>query len=223
MDTVLGVDACKTGWVGIAWSGRDVVPHYAPTIAELVDTAGSLAAIAIDMPIGLPDHGHRQADLQARAFIRPRQSSVFLTPVRQIVGIRQHHRANAINQERTGQGLSIQAFSLLPKIQEVDDWLPKAPCRVVEAHPEVSFTALAGTPLPPKRTWAGAEQRRTLLTRAGISLRGPLGEAGKAAVDDVLDAAIAAWTARRLQAGVAIPIPNPPEPKPDGIQAAIWR
>lgn len=223
MDTVLGVDACKTGWVGIAWSGSDVTAHFATTIAELVDVAGPLTVIAIDMPVGLPDRGHRQADLQARAFIRPRSSSVFLTPVRPTLGIRQHHRANVVNQERTGQGLSIQAFSLLAKIQEVDDWLPKSPCRVVEVHPEVSFTELAGAPLPPKKTWAGAERRRGLLARAGIALVGDLGDAGKAAVDDVLDAGVAAWTARRVHAGVAIPMPNPPEPMPDGIQAAIWR
>jgi predicted RNase H-like nuclease len=224
MDTVLGVDACKTVWVGIAWSGGNVTPYFAATIAELADMAGPLAAIAVDMPIGLPDQGHRQADLLARAFIRPRQSSVFLTPVRQALGIRQHHRANVVNQEHTGQGLSIQAFSLLPKIQEVDDWLPKAPCPVVEVHPEVSFTELTGSPLSSKKSWAGAEQRRTALRKAGLSLDGPLAEAGKvAAVDDILDAAVAAWTARRVHAGVAIALPNPPEPMPDGIQAAIWR
>jgi predicted RNase H-like nuclease len=224
MNTVLGIDACKTGWVGIAWSGGNVTPHYARTVAELVEAAGPLTTIAIDMPIGLPDGGHRQADQRARDFIRPRQSSVFLTPVRQIVGIRQHNRANAINQEHAGQGMSIQAFSLLPKIQEVDDWLPKAPCRVVEVHPEVSFTELTGAPLPPKKTWAGAERRRTALAKAGIVLTGPLAETGKAAtVDDILDAAVAAWTARRVHAGVAIPIPNPPELMPDGIEAAIWR
>lgn len=223
MDTVLGVDACKTGWVGIAWSGGTVTAHHAPTIAELADAAGPLAVIAIDIPIGLPDRGHRRADQLARDFIRPRHSSVFLTPVRATLGIRQHLRANAVNREHTGQGLSIQAFSLLPKIQEVDDWLPKAPCQVVEVHPEVSFRELADEPLPPKKTWAGAERRRALLREAGITLTGDLGAAGKAAVDDVLDAAAAAWTARRVQLGAAVPFPNPPEILADDTEAAIWR
>ena len=224
MNIVLGVDACKTGWVGIAWSGGGTVtPHYAPTIAELADAAGPLAVMAIDIPIGLPDHGHRQADKAARKFIGPRQSSVFLTPVRATLGTRQHTRANAISLEHTGQGMSIQAFSLLPKIQEVDDWLPKAPCRVVEVHPEVSFTELAGTPLAPKKTWAGAEHRRQLLKEAGITLTGPLGEAGKATVDDILDAAIAAWTAHRVHQGAALSLPTPPEILNDGTEAAIWR
>lgn len=223
MDTVLGVDACKTGWVGIAWSGGTVTPLFAPTIAELADAAGPLSVMAIDIPIGLPDSGYRQADLQARDFIGPRRSSVFLTPVRATLGIRQHQRANAVNHERTGKGLSIQAFSLLPKIQEVDDWKPKAPCRVVEVHPEVSFTQLAGTPPPPKKSWTGAEHRRALLAEAGIKLTGDLGPAGKAAVDDVLDAAIAAWTARRVHLGAALTFPTPPETLADGTEAAIWR
>jgi predicted RNase H-like nuclease len=223
MDTVLGVDACKTGWVGIAWSGSTVTPHFAETIAELVDAAGPLAVAAIDMPIGLPSRGHRKADLAAREFIRPRQSSVFLTPVRATLGIRQHSRANVVNHEHTGQGMSIQAFSLLPRIEEVDDWLPKAPCRVVEVHPEVSFTQLAGEPLAPKRTWSGAEHRRRLLSEAGITLAGPLGPVGRvAAVDDVLDAAVAAWTARRVRLGVALSFPDPPEVLGDGTEAAIW-
>jgi predicted RNase H-like nuclease len=224
MDTVLGVDACKTGWVGIAWSGDMVTPHFAKSIGDLVDGAGPLSVIAIDMPIGLPDRGFRKADLAAREFLRPRQSSVFLTPVRATLGIRQHQRANAVNHEHTGQGMSIQAFSLLPRIEEVDDWLPKAPCRVVEVHPEVSFTHLAGEPLVSKKTWAGAERRRTLLSEEGFTLDGPLAQAGRtAAVDDILDAAVAAWTARRVHLGTAISLPNPPEVLGDGVEAAIWR
>ena len=142
MDTVLGVDACKTGWVGIAWSGTTVTPHYGQTIAALADAAGPVSVIAIDIPI--------------------------------------------------------------------------------EVHPEVSFTQLAGEPLPRKKTWAGAARRRELLEKEGIVLPGDLGPAGEAAVDDILDAAVAAWTARRVHAATAIPLPDPPEPL-GGIEAAIWR
>jgi predicted RNase H-like nuclease len=223
MDTVLGVDACKTGWVGIAWSGGLVTPHFAPTIAKLADAAGPVAVIAIDMPIGLPDQGCREADKLAHEFIRPRHSSVFRTPVRATLGIRQHHRANAVNREHTGQGLSIQSFSLLPKIEEVDDWLPKAPCRVIEVHPEVSFTQLAGAPLPPKKTWTGIESRRGHLRKAGITLEGDLGAVGRVPADDVLDAAVAAWTAWRAHLCTAIPFPDPPQVFTDNIEAAIWR
>lgn len=145
-----------------------------------------------------------------------------MSPVRATLDILEYDAANEIHRERTGQGLSRQAFGLLPKIRDVHNWLPQKPCRVVEVHPEVSFTQLAGKPLPPKKSWAGAERRRTLLEEAGITLPSDLGKAGEAAVDDILDAAVAAWTARRVHAATAIPLPDPPEPL-GGIEAAIWR
>lgn len=62
---VLGVDACKAGWIGIALDDDGTSAYVAATIDELVVLAeadGSVAVVAIDMPIGLPDSGHRQAD-----------------------------------------------------------------------------------------------------------------------------------------------------------------
>jgi Protein of unknown function (DUF429) len=53
--------------------------------------------------------------------------------------------------------------------------------------------------------------RRQLLAEAGICLPDDLGSAGeKAAPDDVLDAAAAAWTALRVLRNQR-PSPNPPE------------
>jgi predicted RNase H-like nuclease len=222
MDTVLGIDACRTGWVGIAWSGTTVTPHHAPAIAALTEAAGPLSVIAIDIPIGLPDRTPRQADQLAREVVHARWSSVFTTPVRATLAVPTHPEASDVNRAHTGQGLSRQAFSLLPRIREVDDWLPEVPCRVVEVHPEVSFAELAGEALPSKKTWAGAERRRVLLAKSGIALPAELGKAGEAAVDDVLDAAVAAWTARRVHAGTARSLPSPPERFSDGIEAAIW-
>lgn len=221
---MLGVDACTAGWVGIALDGTRVRVYLGATIAELAAAAGPVAVLAIDIPIGLPDTGRRQADVQARKRIGRRRSSVFTTPVRGTLAETSHDRASAVNRERAGEGMSIQAWGILPKVRQVDEWLPHARCRVVEAHPEVSFAELAGGPLDERKsTWAGAERRRGLLAAAGIDLPSDLGEAGgSAAVDDVLDAAAAAWTARRVHAGTAESIPTPPEVFGDGLPAAIW-
>lgn len=96
--------------------------------------------------------------------------------------------------------------------------------RVAETHPEVCFAAMADTTLAyAKKTWAGAELRRRLLAEAGIELPADLGAAGgEAAVDDVLDAAAAAWTAARIAAGTAHCLPDPPEVFSDGLPGAIW-
>jgi predicted RNase H-like nuclease len=237
---VLGVDACRAGWIGIALSGVDPRgvdprgvdprPYVAPTIRELAEQAaadGPLRVIAIDIPIGLADTGRRRADRLAREALGRRWPSLFITPVREAVLLGDFPAAQAANRRLAGEGISRQAFALSAKILDVDEWLrgispPRA--RVVEAHPELSFAELAGAPLAVRKsTWAGAEMRRTLLARAGITLTGDLGLAGEqAGVDDVLDAAAAAWTAWRVSQGSARCLPDPPETFSDGLPSAIW-
>lgn len=94
----------------------------------------------------------------------------------------------------------------------------------MESHPEASFAQLAGAPLhSAKSTWAGIARRRQLLADAGIVLPENLGPAGeKAAIDDVLDAAVAAWTALRVTRDQARSHPDPPELFSDGLASAIW-
>ncbi|MFI5706242.1 DUF429 domain-containing protein [Kribbella sp. NPDC051620] len=239
MTRVLGIDACKAGWVGVLRTNDKITALVAATLAQLIHQAEHshpaatdagarplepIAVIAIDMPIGLPDTAPRQADVLARAAIGRLSSSVFTTPVRAALQAPTHSEAVLINRELTGQGLSIQAYGLRAKLFEVDEWLTHATTRVVEVHPEVSFAYLAGAPLTVRKsTWSGAERRRALLADAGIPLSGDLGLAGHAVgVDDVLDAGAAAWSALRVAEGQAISLPNPPETFTDGRPAAIW-
>ncbi len=224
---MLGVDACKAGWIGIALSDTQVAAYTAARIDELVAAVsadGPVEVVAIDIPIGLPDASPRQADELARAAVGRRWPSVFKTPVREALQAPDHASAIAINHRLTGAGVSAQAFALRTKLLQVDAWVRHADLRVVEVHPEVSFAALAGAALSdPKSTWAGATHRRRLLVEAGIEIPDDLGPAGSgAAVDDVLDAAAAAWSARRVAHGHARPMPDPPEMFSDGLSAAIW-
>ncbi len=119
-------------------------------------------------------------------------------------------------------GISKQSFGLAPKILEVDE-IARGDDRVVEVHPEVSFRGMAGQPLKySKKSWNGVSMRRLLLEQHDIVLPEDVGEAGLAPVDDVLDAASAAWMADRIARSKAVSLPNPPEQLPDGRQAAIW-
>ena len=54
-------------------------------------------------------------------------------------------------------------------------------------------------------------ERRRLLEREGIRLAPELPRIGTTAADDVLDAAAAAWTARRIAAGRHHTVPERPE------------
>jgi predicted RNase H-like nuclease len=224
---VLGVDACRPGWIGITLGDDGTSAHFAPGIQALVESAaaaGPLAAVAIDIPIGLAAAGRRQADVLARRALGPRWPSIFITPCRAALLAADYGAAVAENRRLAGEGISRQAFALRAKILDVDGWVRSAPLRVAEAHPELSFAGLAGAPLRSRKsTWAGAAERRALLARAGIVLADDLGPpAEQAGVDDVLDAAVLAWTAQRVASGSARPLPDPPEMLSDGSACAIW-
>ena len=197
---------------------------WAPTIEELAAQTLDVAVIAIDIPIGLPDHETRPADLEARKALATRWQTVFLTPVRPAIEATSYEEANRLAREITGAGISRQAYALRKKILEVDRWTSTSPLAVYEVHPELSFAQLAGTPVTSsKKTWAGAHEREQLLHDAGISLEGDLGLAGRrAGRDDVLDAAVAAWTARRITTGTAVRFGAPRPTEHAGHTFAIW-
>ena len=224
---VLGVDGCKTGWIAVALAdGKDPEAHYLPTIGALEPLASGADAVAIDIPIGLPTAGPREADLLARRFLGARRSSVFLAPVREAIVAQTHALATQAALARTGTGISQQAYALGRKILEVERWLPSSPWPVYEVHPEVSFAVLLGAPArASKKTWAGMVERRNALQAAGIDLdqiSADSGAATRASVDDMLDAAVAAWSAGRIARGAARSFPNPPELDASGNRVAIW-
>ena len=197
------------------------------TIAEVVAAGqadGAFDVVAIDIPIGLPDSTSRQADELARRELGVRRSSLFMTPVRRAVLADDYASASRINRELTGSGISMQAFMLKPKLLEVEAWVLATPRTVLEVHPELGFTTMAGGPLPTRKaTWAGAVERHRLLRSEGLTIESELGEVGRlAGVDDVLDAGAAAWTAQRFARGVARSRPSTPERFSDGIACAIW-
>jgi predicted RNase H-like nuclease len=222
---IVGVDGCKRGWIAIALDDNEPARGYFISVLdELLDAIPDAQAVAIDIPIGLPATGPRQADLQARERLGPRRNSVFLTPIRDAITARTHAEATAISTRVTGRGISRQAFALAPKIQEAERWSMAAPVPVWEVHPEVSFAVMMDRPAQwPKSTWSGMRERQFALAQAGISL-GDLGPAGHAAgVDDVLDAAAAAWSAARIYRGEGISLPDPPEATPESSKPmAIW-
>ena len=76
--------------------------------------------------------------------------------------------------------------------------------RFVEVHPESTFCALAGGPLPSKKTAAGVGARLGLLGPSVPAIHEVLASAPEGvAVDDVLDALAAALGAHRFATGRA--------------------
>lgn len=218
MGAVLGVDGCRIGWVGVRWD-RTTDVLVRDTIAELVEAAGPIDAVAIDIPIGLPADHPRQAEKLARRLLPGRTSTVFNAPAAAVLDVTDYPAGNAANRAALGLGLSKQAWYLVPKIRDVRDWLETRPqVPVVEAHPEVCFAAMnGGVLIDGKTTAAGEGLRRVLLAAQGLDVEAERRRG--VAVDDILDAAATAWTARRFADGIALRLP--PEPR-GNLHPAIW-
>lgn len=209
----LGADGCREGWVGVLLDpdGHCADVLLTATIANLVAAVGEarrLEAIGIDIPIGLPDSTTRPVDEAARRMLSGAASSVFPTPTREALLAPTYAEASARNRTLTGKGISRQSFALKEKILDVDGWLahsrPSVP--VIEVHPELSFRTMAGRPLGfNKRSWTGVQRRLRLLEQFDIDIPAEHA-AGRVGVDDVFDAAAAAWTAHRYARGLAAPV-----------------
>lgn len=226
---VLGVDACPSGWVGVLLGpeGRATV-HVASSIKGLIEQVRETASpvvVAVDIPIGLPDSGSRQADALARKALPGKGSSVFTTLTRAAYASSSYAEGREANLVATNgeSSASAQAYALGKKILDVDAWVRSDPGAVViEVHPELCFARMAGTPvLEKKKDPAGVSIRRELLDRAGLVAPGWFSGSGFAE-DDLLDACAAAWSAARRLEGSAESLPEVPEKFSDGIPAAIW-
>jgi predicted RNase H-like nuclease len=202
---VAGVDGTKGGWVAVELEdGRFLKDRLLRPVETDFSELAHAEVIAIDVPIGF---GPRQADGEARAFLRGAASTVFTTPTRRLLEA----------PFGPGLGISAQAHALGPRILHVTQLAESDP-RIREVHPEVSFRAMnEGRPLRyRKRSAGGALERIALLQRRGIVIE-TLGESASAPLDDVLDAAAAAWSAARISRGEASSLPDPPD---SGV--AIW-
>lgn len=204
-----GVDAYRKGWIAVLLDqGSFAEAVVATQFRELIEHFGNADVIAVDIPLGTGDTYPRPADVAARKFVGQRRSSVFLTPPRSVLEAPDYSVARQLAREQFDIGVSAQAYSLAPKILEVDQVARLDP-RIIEAHPEVSFRAMAGDELQfPKTTWNGLKHREQLLAQRGIMLPSSLGDAGATKPDDLVDAAAAAWTAHRYAAGSAERLPD---------------
>lgn len=208
----VGVDACRGGWVAVWVVDARLNARFHKSFAELVTAHPHVACIAVDIPIGLSSAGVRACDKAARTLLGPpRDSSVFPAPDPRLLTVPDFAAATARSMALTQKGVSRQVFGTFPKVAEVDELMtPLLQNWVVEAHPEVSFWAMAGKQptVHSKSTPAGYEERRALLARV-LGIRMPATKlesrdlVPKAAPDEVLDAAAAVWTAQRVADGLA--------------------
>ena len=209
----VGVDGCPFGWfsVGFSVSGEYELKGFF-SFDDLLAYYNAAKLVLVDMPIGLPDEAaERPSDPEARRLLRPHGPRVFRAPTRAAL---EHLVANpgdnngtrAVQMDITGRSLTSQTLAIMPKIAEVDNLLPReAAPQVREVHPEICFWALNGErPVgPSKHSDEGIEERLRVLERVEPRTRA-IFDAGRRRFrsnavgrDDILDALVAAVTARR--------------------------
>jgi predicted RNase H-like nuclease len=235
MVRIVGVDGCKAGWLAVEWhpSTQHSTAKIFQSFRSLVDH--NVDCIAVDMPIGLCDfpNERRQADLEARRFLKLRASKeiaspgsrVFPSPSRQHLAVSNQTVAEANKSLPDGSRFTQQSYAIVRKISEVDQAVsPGDP--VWEVHPEVSFAELCGYTLPKKKTAIGKQQRLEALNRLGFNLEKLNNDLGtkraRWAVDDLLDACVAAWSANRIFTGTAQSLPSPANQDSRGLRMAIF-
>jgi predicted RNase H-like nuclease len=211
---VAGVDLARGGWAVVVLEDKRIVDAFrCDSFAAALRVEA--VVIGVDIPIGIPEAGPRPADVAARRFVGPRASSVFTTPIRPVLEAPSYAEARRIATELTGKSVAAQTYALANRILEVDEYA-SANERVIEVHPELSFRELAKRPLASKHRTEGLVERRSLLEEAGIELPTSV---PRIAEPDLLDAAIAAWSALRYARNEAVPLPE----GHTGRVGAIWR
>ena len=224
MTLVAGADVTKGRWVVVVLrDGHFDRATITKSLADFLEETKELEVLAVDISIGLPEgKEHRQCDIAAKVFLKPRSSTVFFTPPRPVLEAPTYQEGNQLSWRDYERGVSAQAYALGQKILEVDP-VAAGDDRIIEVHPEVCFRAMKGEPLDySKHSWNGQAERRRLIAGAGIHLPDDLPDAGKVPPDDLLDAAAAAWSAWRVAQGTAKVLPDSAAGCDRTRRAVIW-
>lgn len=213
MASYLGVD-----WAGGCWlvvkAGDDTLVTTEPSILNVWHEHGEdVESLLVDIPIGLPESGTRACDREAKEQLAARGSTVFSIPSRDVVETDEYCRAR----DRNDGSLGSQSWWLFPRIREVDVFLQeddKALAKTYEGHPEICFDKLADGLQNPKDTEQGRKKRlavleddKDLYNKVDRIISEREGGAewhhriSKGRLDDVLDAAVLAYTAAKIQLG----------------------
>ena len=239
----VGVDGCKGGWFCVGFDGGgDYGFKVFGKFKDLLNAVANAELVLVDMPIGLPDGAdERKCDRLARKKLRkPRSSSVFRVPIRKAVekaasGPNSRAAASNVQFQTTGTKISPWTFGIIPKIAEVNNELEDRDSgpQVREVHPELCFWALnrESAMKRKKSTIGGQEERLCVLERDDVECRSRQIHLDarrsckdlEDAVDDedILDALVAAVTARRGH-GQLTCIPDP-LPKDSVGQMVYWQ
>lgn len=225
----VGVDGCKAGWLCfvVDLDNLETDIRILPQFADVIIDFKCAKVIAVDIPIGLAERGARACDLEARKRLgKPRSNSVFTAPIRPILSAKTYEKACLKSLRTDGKKISKQAFGILTKVREVDQITsPGLQNCIYEVHPELCFYALnRGKAMQfGKLSASGRSERLKLLSKLYPQLQSYLDQLDRkqAGADDLLDAAVAAWSAVRIGQKQAVHLPEKPDLDRTGLRMEI--
>lgn len=220
MSLVIGIDGCKSGWFAV-WQNQDEVIDTAifKSLNNLKDffIESNQLIIGIDMPVILSEVMPREADQLARKLLSKKASSVFTAPTPEMLDQPNYEKASLISKRLIGKSMSLQSWYLFPKIRDVQTVIHYENIKLFEIHPEVSFRAMNNEKviLESKKTTEGFEIRKSLLDKHFLNFNFDVirNKYQKKDVmnNDILDALVVLWSAKRIVNNQASYLPMTPE------------
>lgn len=194
-------------------------PKVYPTFLDVLDERPSFEAVVVNVPIGYrdaPGQPGRTCDVEARALLLQRGSSIRNAPIRPVMsGVMTWREA----------GVDAVTGTMLAKYREIAAEMSPFRQRVVyEGNPELSFYQLnRDQPLSrSKRTEMGREERREILLERLPGINKILdAELPRVLPKHFYDAAALLWTARRVFGRAAKRLPANAEWDSEGIRMEI--
>lgn len=156
---VVGIDGCKFGWVAVAIDASEnfTISKHA-NFNSIFKIYPNASKYLVDMVIGMGSEGNeRNIEKLAREKLKPnRTSSVFTPPCREAIYKEDYKSAKLKNITITGKSISIQAWNIVPKMKDVDQFILKNKTyqgKIYESHPEICFAGLNnGLPMKEKKS-----------------------------------------------------------------------
>ncbi len=215
---------CAAGWLvaSAKIQGSNFAPEPPRLYAAFIDVLNekpSFAAIVVNAPIGFRDRpggSARTCDVEARALVGLRGSSIHNAPTRAVLDESITWREG---------GLDAITATMLPRYREVAAEMSPFRQRIVyEGQPELSFYQLnKDTPLHrSKQNEMGREERRAILIEKLPGIDKVI-EADMPLVPQkhLYDSAALLWTARRVFGRAAKRLPADAEWDSEGIRMEI--
>ena len=227
---IAGIDGYNGGWIAVIVDSDDFPSASVAWSEDLKElfTNNSIELGIVDIPIGLTSGpADRNVEKAARTALPKKASSVFNTPCRQAMCAASYEDACRENQTTLKKKFSKQTWAIMPKIKEAEIVVRAlGQDRVREGHPEVSFATIEGQPIhASKISVTGLLTRIGVISRIGFDLSRlseHLPDNHPAKPDDLIDAAILAWTASRVTNNQHKSFPEAPDKDATGLEMAIF-